>query len=305
MTKQAFGQRTFEKKMVGIVNYKTGKNRVKFTLIEEGKTFNGGLKSITLNMEDLPARPRLKPESEGKIRVRMSSDGSEVEALTPVSGIFNLELVSLGKQDGEDAPPMPYPVVWHKGTERENEYLEFFAVYKIIEGMYKGVALPAYKMHYKFEEDLPAHPGYTRFAGNFDNKKATRLFQLRDWGHVHGVWKVEGSSVTGEPIEWDDDTILPEIQERALEQPYARGVIKDGYPKEVLPLEDDDVAPFGDDEEWDEELEVETPDIEEVQETVPARAKVKKVSAKEVKKNGKTPIKKFKPKSTDEELDDL
>lgn len=302
MTKQAFGQRTFEKKMVGIVNYKTGKNRVKFTLVEEGKTFNGGLKSITLNMEDLPARPRLKPESEGKIRVRMSSDGSEVEALTPVSGIFNLELVSLGKRDGEDADPMPYPVVWNEGTERENRYLEFFAVYEISEGMYKGVVIPAYKMHYKFEEDLPAHPDYTRFAGNFDNKKATRLFQLRDWGDVHGVWTVEGGSVTGEPIAWDDETILPEIQERALEQPYARGVIKDGYLKEVLPLEDDDVAPFGEDEDLD-AVDDDLDDATKI-EVEPEPVKTKKVSAKDIKKNGKAPVKKLSKKSKSDEDDE-
>jgi hypothetical protein len=49
----------------------------------------------------------------------------------------------------------------------------------------------------------------TRFAGNFENKKATRLFQVRDWGLAHNLWN--------EDLPWDDDTILPTLLDRALD----------------------------------------------------------------------------------------
>lgn len=286
-----FGERTFEKKLVGIVNYRANETRVKFTLTEEGKTFNGGNKSITLNIADLP-KPRVKPNKEGQIRVRMSADGTEVEALTPVIGVFNLQLVDLGpRPDGEESEPTPRVRTWNEGTPKENSYLEFFGVYEITEGAFKGIRVPAYNMHYKFEEDLPANPGFTRFAGSFSSKRATRLFQLRDWGNLHGVWEVTPDGIEGEPIEWDDETILPELLERALQNPFAKGVFKDGYISELLPLdEDEDVEPFGDDE----------PDLDNVDEILEEEVKPTKKSAP-----AKPAVKKLSKKSKSDEDDEL
>ena len=286
-----FGERTFEKKLVGIVSYKSGERRVKFTLTEEGKVFNGGSKDLTLNIEDLP-KPKVKPNDTGKIRVRMSADGTEVEALTPVTGVFNMRLVDLGpRPDGEDSQPMPRLRTWNEGTPKENSYLEFFGVYEITEGKFKGVKLPAYNMHYKFEEDLPKNPGFTRFAGSFNSTRATRLFQLRDWGNLHGIWEVTPDGVEGEPIEWDDETILPELLERALENDVpVRGVMKDGYIKELLPLdEEEDVEPFGGDE----------PDLDNVDEILEEEVKPKKSAP------AKPAVKKISKKSKPDEDEDL
>lgn len=240
MATNALGQRPkFEKKLVGIVEYITGEHVAKFTLTEDGKTFANGSKDLKVNLDDLPATPRLAPNDKSKkqLRIRMSADGTEVEALTPVTGVFNLQLKDLGpRPEGKDSDPMPKLRVWNEGTEKENKYLEFFAVYEIIDGKFKGTSLPAYNMHYKFEEDSN-NPGFTRFAGNFDNKKATRLFQLRDWGELHGLWS--------EPIEWDDDTILPTLLVRALYNDVnVRGVFKGGYITELLPLDEEDMEPF-------------------------------------------------------------
>ena len=240
MATNALGQRPkFEKKLVGIVEYVTGEHVAKFTLTEEGKTFANGTKSLKVNLDELPSAPRLAPNDKtGKqLRIRMSADGTEVEALTPVTGVFNLQLKDLGpRPEGKDSDPTPKLRVWNEGTDKENKYLEFFAVYEIIDGKFKGVALPAYNMHYKFEEDS-ANPGFTRYAGNFDNKKATRLFQLRDWVQIHGI--------DSEPIEWDDVTILPTLLERALDNDVkVRGVFKNGYVTELLPLDEEDVEPF-------------------------------------------------------------
>lgn len=298
--KQAFGQKeSFQKKMVGIVSIVTGETKAKLTLLEENKTFIGGQKSLTVRLDDLPDRPTLKPnDKSGKqYRIRMSSDGTEVEAITPVSGVFEAELIDLGPRPEEGADPMPKEKVFDEGGPKENRHWEFFAVYKIVEGMYKGVQLPAYNLHYKFEED-GQNPGYAAFTFSLQNKQATRGKQLAEWGHLHGVWEVQGTDVLGDPIPWDDETILPELLERALEQPNVRVMIKDGYIRELLPseetpefMESDDVD-IDDPDALDEIL-----DEKEVEEV--------KIKSKAPKPNGKVKPapKRVAKKSSDEDED--
>lgn len=235
-----FGQKnTFESKLVGIASVITGESKAKFVLVEEGKQFKNGTNTLTVSFDDLPDVPVLpRGDKSGKqYRIRMSSDGKSVEAIGPVIGVYELELVDLGKRPEKDSDPMPYEKVWNEGTPKENRYLEFFAVYEIAEGFYKGTSAPAYKLHYKFEEDAN-NPGFTAFTFSLQNKKATRGIQLAEWGHLHGVWEVQGTEVSGEPIPWDDETILPELLERALEHPRVRGVFKNGYIQELLPSEE-------------------------------------------------------------------
>lgn len=212
MANMALGSRPkneYERKLVGIVRIITGKDTAKLTLQEEGKLFKNGSVDLKVKIADLPKRPRITPEDRiGKdYRIRMNQEGDEVEAITPVRGHFKAKLVDLGPRPEKDSDPMPFEKTFTKG-ETENSHLEFFAVYEITEGAFKGVQLPAYWMHYKFEEDTE-NEGFTRFAGNFENKKATRLFQVRDWGLAHGLWN--------EDLPWDDDTILPTLLDRALD----------------------------------------------------------------------------------------
>lgn len=264
----------YEKKLVGLVEVVTGKTKAKFTLTEESKTFKNGEKALTVAFTDLPSRPKLKPEQrEGKMyRIRMSQDGSEIEAITPAMGHYHAKLVDLGKRPEEGADPIPFEKVFGEGTPKENRHFEFFAVYEIVEGAFKGVQLPAYYMHYKFEED-PEHEGYTRFAGSFDNTKATRLFQLRDWGNAHGVWE--------DPIEWNDVTILPTLLERALENDRVVDLtIKDGYIKELLPLQSED------EDEDEPDFMKEPAEDDELDET-PAKKPAKPVAKPAVKKPAK------------------
>jgi hypothetical protein len=246
----ALGQRPkqeFAKKMVVIVNIITGKERAELTITEDGdKKFSNGTKKMRVALADLPKVPRLKPDNKvGKeYRVRMSEDGTEVENITPVQGHFTAKLTDIGPRPEKDADPTPREKVWNEGKSNENRYLEFFAVYQITEGAFKGVQMPAFNMHYKFEED-PENEGYARFAGNFDNPKATRLFQLRDWGLTHGLWN--------EPIPWDDVTILPTLLDRALENEKEVDIIvKRGYISEVMALDepddDEDENPFGEED---------------------------------------------------------
>lgn len=298
-TKMALGTRpaqSFEKKLVGLVEVITGKTKAKFTLTEEGKTFKNGETSITVNFADLPAHPKLKPEQrEPKVyRIRMSQDGSEIEAIQPALGHYKAKLVDLGKRPEEGADPIPYEKVFGEGTAKESRHFEFFAVYEITEGAFKGVQLPAYNLHYKFEED-EANPGFTRFAGNFDNAKSTRLFQLRDWGLAHGLWN--------EPIEWDDVTILPTLLDRALQsEKIVDLTIKDGYIRELLPVETDE----------EEEFDPLTDKPDSLDEELPEFLKepdVKPVVVKSVKANGKVaaakPVVKKVVKKSSEEDDEL
>lgn len=292
----------YEKKLVGLVNVVTGKTRAKFTLTEEGKTFASGDRSITVNMDDLPTRPKLKPEVKEpkQYRIRMSSDGSEIESITPAIGHFHAKLIDLGKRDGEDADPVPFEKPNFKGSEET--HLEFWAVYEIVDGAFKGVQLPAYYLHYKFEED-PENPGYTRFAGNFENKKATRLFQLYEWGKVHGCWT--STPEDDEPIEWDDVTILPELLERALENDRLVDLtIKDGYIRELLPVQTDeeesDENPFGEEESDGDELDEAIDDFNK--KSAKSKTVASKTSGKTpVKESDKKFVKKVTKKSSDEE----
>lgn len=211
--KSAWGSRSkneFEKKLVGIVKVVTGDTKAKFVLQEDGKTFGNGKDSLTVELSDLPDVPKLaRNDKSGKeYRIRTNSEKDAIEAITPVRGHFTAKLVDIGPHPEKDADPVPQEKVFDEGGPKEERHLEFFAVYEITSGTFKGVQLPAYWMHYKFEED-PDNEGYTRFAGNFENRKATRLFQLRDWVQVHGLDR--------EMLPWDDVTILPELLDRALE----------------------------------------------------------------------------------------
>lgn len=222
---------TFEKKTVGIVIATVGEKKAKFEMVDDTKKFKNGETVIKVNLENLPAFPKLTQAHTGKqFRIRMTSEGDEVEALTPVSGLYRMKLIDIGpRPNGKDSDPTPYEKTGeYQG--KDTSHLEFYGVYKITKGAFKGVQLPGYYLHYKFEDD---GEGMTRFAGNVDNPKATRLAQLVQWGTVHGLWD--------EPIEWDDETILPILLERALETDVeVDGLIKDGYIREIMPVQDDE-----------------------------------------------------------------
>lgn len=291
--KMALGSRPQEqyaKKLVGKVLVKTGKNNAKLILQEEdGRTFANGTDTLTVAITDLPKHPKLQLEDKvGKeYRVRMNSDGDEVEALTPVRGHFQAKLVDLGPRPEKDADPLPKEIVFDEGGQNEARHLEFFAVYEITSGVFKSVQLPGYWMHYKFEED-PNNEGFTRFAGNFENRKATRLFQLRDWGLAHKLWE--------DDIPWDDESILPELLERALDKDVEVEVnLSNGYILReggVMPSDGYNEKAFGVDESIDDvDKEFPAKTIEDVQDKVnfagkngkhpvlPPVKKIKKVKA--------------------------
>lgn len=231
--KSALGARpnTFEKKTVGIVELTVGEKKVKFTMVEDGKKFPGDKETFTCLLEDLPAFPKITPAHDGKqLRIRMNSAGDEVEALTPVTGHYTAKLIDLGKRDSKDADPTPYEKQDNFKGKEPTSHLEFFAVYKIVKGAFKGVQMPGYCLHYKFERD---EEGNTRYAFNTENPKATRGHQLVSWMEVH--------QLDLEPIKWDDVTILPELLERnENNEVLVELIVKDGYIKEVLPVQDDD-----------------------------------------------------------------
>lgn len=282
MGKSAWGSRpnNFEKKLVGIVKIVTGKEKAKLTLQEDGKQFKNGTDTMTFPIASLPKRPKLKLDDKTgtEYRIRMNPDGTDVEAIMPVRGQFKAKLKDIGPRPEKDADPVPQVKTFTKG-DVENSHLEFFAVYEIQEGHFKGVQLPAYNLHYKFEED-PENEGYTRFAGSFENKKATRLFQLRDWVVTH--------QLDNDLIEWDDETILPALLERGLENDVEVLVTLDkGYIILVQPQENYE------DEDFENEVDVEDDDVDK--DFPPAKVE-KKLTRKPIKKSSK---------KTEDDEDDL
>ena len=282
----ALGQRSksdYAKKLVGIVVVTVGEKKARFELVEDGKRFAGDKETLTVNLEDLPAFPKLTQAHTGKqFRIRMNSEGDTVEALTPVTGHYTAKLIDLGPRPEKDADPTPKERVFDEGGPKEERHLEFFAVYKITSGAFKGVQMPAYYLHYKFEKD---EDGTTRFAGNLENPKATRLHQLFNWGDVHGLWK--------ETIKWDNVTILPVLLERALDNDIAvELIVKDGYIKDVLPVQDDDEF-------------VEEPKVMPVRSVEELKAELAGETLPDPDEAFKKPAKKPAKKVVDEEEDDL
>lgn len=245
--KSALGDRPegeFKRKLVGTVDVKVGKSKVKFTLVDEGRTFEDGTTSFVALKDELPSKPNIDAFDGKQLRIRMNQDGDAVDGLTPVVGHFPARLVDLGPRK-KDEEPAPFEKIFGAGTPKENSHLEFFAVYEITKGAFKGVELPGYYLHYKFEED---ETGNTRYAGSLSYAKATRLHQLKRWMELH---KLEDT-----PIEWDDVSILPELLERALKSDVLVDLIfRDGYIQEVLPNQDeeDDEPDFMKDPEPEEE----------------------------------------------------
>lgn len=267
-------QKEFPRKWVGIVKAKAGENFVKFTSVdvirdqkgeETVKPFPNGETEIKLKISDLPkiGRRVIGPGMETRsFRVRFNEDGDEIEEVGPVNGLFQAKLVELGPKKKE-SPAAPYVKFYNKGKDNENSYLEFFAVYQITDGVFKGLNLPAYKLHYKFEgvPEGEEDEGLTRFD-TVDSPKASQLHKLQSWAEVHG-------DILDEPIPWNPDessdvpneildcfsdsheceyaNILPILEERALDADRDVSVVLErGYIQLVQGSEN--YGDFGDEE---------------------------------------------------------
>ncbi len=285
--KSALGGRSqeFTRKFVGLATLVTGEKKAKFTLTEEDKKLPNGDTSITVLLSELPKNPKIEPndKTNKEYRIRLNQDGDEIEAIMPVRGHFTGKLVDFGKRPEKGADPVPFEKVFHEGQKDEERHLEFFAVYEITSGFFKGVQLPAYGMHYKFEEN-PEDEGFTRYAFNMNNPKATRGHQLAQWMEVHGLDK--------DKIPWDDDTILPTLLERALENDatveinMAKGyILRDGG---IMPSDGYAESNFAEDENVDgdelDDVEKVFPQKEEVKAPAKKSAKVEKPVAKKIGK---------------------
>lgn len=263
----------FEKKWVGLVEIKTGDSIAKVTSVhklKDGKikVLPNGEDFIKIAISDLPKASLrvIKPKMDSKrFRVRFNIDGDKIETVTPVSGDFRAKLVGLGPKT-KDGEFKLIPKVFNEGTEKENRHSEFIAIYEIIDGVFRGVELPGYYLHYKFEED-ETNEGFTQY-NTADTPQAAQLHKLQNWAAVHG-------NILDEDIRWpDDEMILPELEERALDADREVNLhFKDGYIDDVQAVEDYESVDVEDMDEEETDKAVDELDIEEVQETVPARAK--------------------------------
>jgi len=231
----------FAKKWTGCVEIKTGDNVAKLTSIQtdkEGKVkkFPGDLESIKVKLSELPkvAQRFIKPNMESKkFRVRLNDDGDEVETVTPYSGVFRGRATGLGPKTQEGDFKLIHRV-YNEGTEKENRHDEFISIYEITsDKRFVGVELPAFYLHYKFEED-PENEGFTQY-NTANTPQATQLHKLIAWAEVHG-------DILDEDVRWrdeDDGTILETLEERLLENDRdVNLVFEKGYIKSVQPVED-------------------------------------------------------------------
>lgn len=263
----------FSKKWTGLVNVVSGETYAKLTSVQkdkEGKikTFPDGSDSLKVKLADLPkdSKRAIKANMDKakKFRVRLSEDGDTVETVTPASGVFTgCKLVKLGPKDQNGNYKLIHKV-YNEGKADENSHDEFLAVYEITDGVFKGVELPGYFMHYKFEEvpEGEEDEGFTRY-NTADTPQASQLHKLQNWAAVHG-------NILDEPIKWPDDGIILDVmEERALENDVpVTLVFEDGYIKSVQADENYE-------EETDESFDAKFPvkDEEEVEE-IPAKKDV-------------------------------
>lgn len=302
-------QADFKKPWVGCVEVITGSNTAKFTSIEadkDGKVkpFPDGTNILKVGLSDLPksAQRVIKPgmKDAKRFRIRLNADADAVDAVTPVSGMFPAKLVELGpKKKDEDARPMER--FFKKGQPDESSHLEFFAVYEITQGVFRGVQLPAYFLHYKFEgiPEGEEGEGFTRF-NTANTPQASQLRRLNEWAAVHG-------DILEEDIAWEPDdelvfkcrpepvaNILPVLEERALDADRdVNVIIEKGYIVSVQAVENYETEDDNESDEVDEAFPP-TESVESVEEVVPAPAK--KVAAK-----AKTGTKK--PPTVDDDAD--
>lgn len=290
-------QEAFERDWVGVVEVITGEKMVKLTSIDtnkEGKlkTFPDGNTSIKLNLSDFPKpalrviKPNMKDSK--KFRVRLSADGTEVKTVTPVNGVFRGHLVGLGPKT-QDGSYKLIEKTYNKGQENENSHLEFIAIYEITEGVFKGVELPGFYLHYKFEEipEGEEDEGFTRFD-TVDTPQASQLHKLQQWAEVQG-------DILDEPIRWPDDGIILEtLEDRAIEADREVDIIfEKGYIKTVQPVED-----YESGDEPEDESDEEVDEVDVVFPPTESPAKVEKSVSKPAKEM-KSKVKKLSKKNSD------
>lgn len=242
------------------------------------KPFPDGESTLKVKIADLPkeAKRVIKANmtSPKEFRVRLNEDGDEVETVTPARGVFtNCKLIGLGPKDADGKFRPMIHKVYNEGTDKENAHDEFIAIYEIQDGPFKGVQLPGYYLHYKYEEvpEGEEDEGMTQY-NTVDTPQASQLHKLQAWERTHG-------GIVDEPIEWPDDgDIRPTLEERALENDVTVTLVfENGYIDSVQATETYDV----DDEESVEEFDKAFP--EPVAEVVEVPAKAKKTTKKSKK----------------------
>jgi len=281
-------QTEFAKRWVGGVTVKSGELKARFTstdhVYENGedtgkiKTFPNGEVTMDFKLKDLPkeAQKVIRPNMESKrFRLRLNEDADAVDGVTPWTGQFKAKLEKLGPKD-QNGNYKLIEKVFNKGKDSENSHLEFLAIYKITEGVFKGVELPAFYLHYKFEmvPEGEEDEGMTQF-NTVDSPKASQLHKLQAWAEVHG-------NILDEPIVWPDDGIILEtLEERALEADrdvnllFENGNIKSVQAVENYETDDEELPDFlkdVDGEDLDES--------DEVEEKKPAKKPAPKAKAK-------------------------
>lgn len=233
----AYDERTKKSnRLVGVVRVITGTETAKLvfqtymnkkTEKETTPLFKNGTPELRVDLADLPKFPKILPNDKtGKLyRVRMSADGDEVENLGPVNTSVTGIIVDVSREGGADGTPYSY--------EKENDFdpdkplKEFWISYKVTDGHFKNVVLPAYRLRDIFEEN-PDELGSVKFTGNPNNPKATQIRRTVEWGQLYNVWD--------EPIQWPSDgNVIPEIFDRAMadNKPVNIEINSAGYPSEI------------------------------------------------------------------------
>lgn len=241
---KAKAQNDFVRDWVGGVDVLTGDTSAKLTSVSTDKNgkvkeFPNGTTEMKVKLADLPKaaqrviKANMKPAK--RFRVRLSPEGDEVKTVTPWSGILRARMVGLGPKT-ETGDYRLIEKVYNEGTEKENRHLEFIAIYEAVSGVFKGVELPGFYLHYKFEAipEGEEDEGFTQF-NTADTPQASQLHKLQGWADVHG-------GILDEPVVWvdvEDGTILGTLEERALENDREVNLVFDkGYIQSVQPVED-------------------------------------------------------------------
>jgi len=172
--------------------------------------------------------------------IRLDNDNKGIYSIAPQSGMFTGRVQRFTSQEG--VPPTP-KLKEYTYEGRLVQYYQFVVLIEIVDGddACVGMTIP-YVLRYNFGEDAEGNTEYTFWGKN--SKHSPRLHEFLS---LVGAWDNGAIKFS--------DNILPELQRRILKAAKTfKFVIKDGwidtlYADQVSEVSE--VAPWDDEEDWD------------------------------------------------------
>lgn len=206
----------------GLASIRCGKDTAKITFIGKDKQGNdllwdNGEASKKFHREDLPDTFQFEPNTESEYYVCTSFDKSEVFAIGPWEGTFDMQVKDFSRPE-KDADPAPYQVDGiDKKTKRPYSGQWWKVQWVITEECEFQDCIVIQRHVYQSDtagfEESETDPGFAGWRGQTTSEKAVWQPRLEKFLEKHDA--------VSKPIVWpeEDGNILPEIYKRVMNAP--------------------------------------------------------------------------------------